>query len=861
MEGCGKCLPCGPRSGNVTATNRAAVYSRPFLSETADIVTRFISVSPFSAFLAIVLGLFLSVSAFAQDVQNLVASQREVITSVEQQVDKLAAQVNDQVTDDAKLVDVRVELERLARELFDASLAFRPRLTEVNTRLEQLGAPRGEGEPAEPEEVTAERTRLLDEKASFNVLIGDAERLSVRISGVIDKIAQMRRDLFARTLSRRYDITAALGTDVLGEFTQELGKVYKTVSAWVSFTVKYRLKPLLGAGFLAVLAALCLQFGGRRLFGDFVKPDLADENPTYLSRLSVALFSTLVPSASFAVFLASSYYFLDYFRLLRVDIAPLLWAFFTVIILVYFVYKLARAILAPRMANWRLLPVRTDAARWLVVLATLTAAVTGFDHFMDQVYLQLNSQLSLTVASSLVATVVVGLLVMLIGGVRPLNDVEGRPRHWPMKFRYLLFLMGGVIIAAALLGYIGFARFISQQVVVTGAIVATMYIGFLTSGAITTEGAFAKSWLARKLERYSAFDDTTLDQIGLGLGMLINVLVVVMGVPLILLQWGFRWADLTAWGYRMAGPIQIGSLSFSVIGILTGILVFILGYFFTRWFQGWLDGSVMSRSRMDSGVRNSIRTGVGYVGLVLAGLIGVSAAGINLSNLALVAGALSLGIGFGLQNIVSNFVSGLILLAERPFKAGDWIVAGGVSGTVRKISVRATEIETFQRQTVILPNSELINAAVGNWTHRNKLGRVEIPIGVGYASDARRVHQILLDIAKSHPMVLRNPEPFVLFAGFGASSLDFEVRVYLSDITTQVTVQNDIRFAILEAFAEEGIEIPFPQQDVHVRSGRLEIDTGAQAAKETAKPVANEHAVEPQPSEAGKRRRRKIDPE
>ena len=174
----------------------------------------------------------------------------------------------------------------------------------------------------------------------------------------------------------------------------------------------------------------------------------------------------------------------------------------------------------------------------------------------------------------------------------------------------------------------------------------------------------------------------------------------------------------------------------------------------------------MARGRVDTGVRNSIRTVVGYAGLALAGLIAISSAGIDLSSFALVAGGLSLGIGFGLQNVVSNFVSGLILLAERPFKAGDWIVAGDVSGTVKKISVRATEIETFQRQSVILPNSQLINSAVGNWTHRNRLGRVDIKVGVAYGSDVKRAHAVLLDIAKSHPLVLKNPEPFVLFCQF-----------------------------------------------------------------------------------------------
>src|SRR5690606_36193877 len=206
-----------------------------------------------------------------------------------------------------------------------------------------------------------------------------------------------------------------------------------------------------------------------------------------------------------------------------------------------------------------------------------------------------------------------------------------------------------------------------------------------------------------------------------------------------------------------------------------GLVVFLIGYVVTRWFQSWLDESVMTRGRVDAGVRNSIRTVVGYAGIAVAVLIGLSAAGISLSRLALIAGGLSLGIGFGLQNIVQNFVSGLILLAERPFKVGDWIVAGGVSGTVKKISVRATQIETFQRQMVILPNSELINAAVGNWTHRNLLARTEIRVTAAYGTDAQRMQGLLMDVARAHPKVLRNPEPFVALTNIADMGLEFEL--------------------------------------------------------------------------------------
>ncbi|WP_265518045.1 mechanosensitive ion channel domain-containing protein [Nitratireductor luteus] len=759
---------------------------------------------------------------------GFIASQKEKIDDIARQTQQLASQLEEKAGDDTGLVQIRVELEKLARDLLASGVAFRPRISEINDRLEQLGPERAEGEPAEPELVQQERQRLLDEKAEINALIGEAEALSLRINRMIEQIAQMRRDLFTSALSRRYDITAALSPQVLNELHTDLGKAYDTVASWLRFTASFKLRALLLTVFFSLAAALVLHLAGRRLFGNLIDPDLNEAEPTYLSRLSLALWSTLLPSAAFGILLGSAYFFLDVFGILRRDIAELLWPLFSVAVVVFFVYRLALAVLAPKRENWRLLPVETSAAGKLCLLVGVTATVTGFDFFMNRLYELFGSQLSLTVATSFLATIVVGVLLILIGSVKPFPGEEGaRPRPWPIIFRVLIYGFAAATIIAALFGYIGFSRFLSQQVVVTGAILATMYIGFLAGGAMSGDGAFAGSAVGRLLSRRFSLDATTLDQLGLVAGLATNVAVVLVGAPLILLQWGFHWAELTAWTYGIANKVSIGNISFSLVGILSGLLVFIVGYFVARWFQAWLDSRVMARSRLDTGVRNSVRTAIGYAGVVVAALFGVATAGIDLSNLALVASALSVGIGFGLRNILENFVSGLILLVERPFKAGDWIVAGAVSGTVKKISVRATEIETFQRQTVILPNSELINAAVGNWTHKNSLGRVEIPIGVAYGTDVKKVHAILLDIAQSNRLVLKNPEPFVLFAGFGDSSLDFEIRVYLADILAQLEVQNEIRFAIVEAFEREGIEIPFPQRDIHFRSGPSPSGAGA----------------------------------
>ena len=220
---------------------------------------------------------------------------------------------------------------------------------------------------------------------------------------------------------------------------------------------------------------------------------------------------------------------------------------------------------------------------------------------------------------------------------------------------------------------------------------------------------------------------------------------------------------------------------------------------------------------MDKGSQNALVSGVGYIGYTLAAVVALSSIGFNLSSIAIVAGALSVGIGFGLQTIVSNFVSGIILLVERPIKEGDWIEASGFSGTVKKISVRSTQIETFDRAMVVVPNSELIAGSVLNWTHSNETGRVRVSVGVSYDTDPKRVERLLLKVGKSHEMALKSPEPFVRFQQFGDSSLDFDLIIYVKDKNYMFQVRSELHYSIFELFKKEGIEIPFPQRDLNIK--------------------------------------------
>jgi len=290
--------------------------------------------------------------------------------------------------------------------------------------------------------------------------------------------------------------------------------------------------------------------------------------------------------------------------------------------------------------------------------------------------------------------------------------------------------------------------------------------------------------------------------------VLIGFALILLSLPVFALIWGARASDLAEAWTRAQQGFSLGGVRLSPMALLTFLIVFAIGYFLTNFVQGAFRSSILPKTKLDAGGQNAVTSMIGYVGVALAAVFAVTSAGIDLTSLAFVAGALSVGIGFGMQQVVSNFVSGIILLVERPIAVGDWIEVGGQQGIVKKMAVRATQIQTFDRTQVIVPNSNLITQPVTNWTRGSLAGRIIVPITVGVTADSRQVAALLREIAEDQPTVLVNPPPAVLLRSITPTGQNFELRAVLSDINGGASIVSEINHQILERFAAAGIVLP-----------------------------------------------------
>jgi len=703
-------------------------------------------------------------------------------------------------------------LRRQLVEFREGFLAARDRnaarILTVQSQLDALGPAPEEGQ-IEPEEVALIRDRLTAELTQYRVPVVVSQEAFNRANGLIAEIDRIIRERETERLLTRW--VSPLNPTYWWPTVDALARAFERLADETVASARTARQNGTVRGQLPVVLILT-GLGALFLFRGVRWADLVDARLRRLSRRGVPVWEFIASLGRIALPLLGTIFLVAALSVsgvlgLRGELVVQALPFWAMILLGC--NGLALEVFPTE--GLALVPIKTDnhgRARWVFRMAGLVLVLHDIVLLIEEIENISDTSQSVMGFPAIVlgAYVLLRVSQLMVSDDPPSSDEDqNKPMSGLLLFntaiRWLSFVacIAGTLLAA--IGYHALAELLVFPSIMT----------FLLFNLVLVLQAF----LTNVYAWVSSTGESAADSV---IPALAGILLAFASLPFFAMIWGAQVADLTKLWSRFLEGFQIGETTISPVNILTFLIIFAVGYAATRVFRNALGNSLLPRTRMDPGARNAIVSGTGYLGIFLAALIAITTAGIDLSSLAIVAGALSVGIGFGLQMIVQNFVSGIILLIERPISEGDWIEVNGQMGYVRQISVRSTVIETFDRRDVIVPNADFISGTVINYTRGNTVGRLIVPIGVAYGNDTRRVEAILRDIAEAHPMVLASPPPSIVFQGFGADSLNFEIRAILRDVNWMLSVQTHINHSIAERFRDEGIEIPFAQRDVWLRN-------------------------------------------
>ncbi|WP_421783371.1 DUF3772 domain-containing protein [Kiloniella litopenaei] len=721
--------------------------------------------------------------------------------------------------------NIRDDLDRVRMQSRGFISRLQPIQNQLTKQLKGLGPEPEQNQTPETEQIVTIRQNLETELSIVNSQIKQAELISPRVDELVGRFNRIERQRFVDEVFSRGPVPVSRslwgevfelsGTD-WEAFLVQLELAQSTVGGQIEWEEVIPLWVIVLAAAFVVSLILRVM---RRRYG--VQSDVID--PDYHKRVLAASLNALKRALIPVTFLTLVAGTFVWSNVLDPEIEQMVKAVILGLLFITIAEAITKATLFPDRSSWRVLDMAIPSAQQVRVIAIIIA----FTFAADLLIRVLNDVVHASASQHLLgkfftATTMAVLVILLhrkslwnLAGDIP-EEISRVSRLWS-RFRVTIVAFMSAMIAAAFIGFIPMAHFAVFNLVATLELFLLLLLVHVIVHEVAHYELSGEADIGRSLRNVLSLDDDGADRLGFWIVLCVGCGLILLGVIGTLLIWGMSAQRLFGIIQTALTGFKIGEVRISFIDIAVAGILFIGMLALTKVFANVLDERLLPKTKLDAGVRNAIKASVGYAGLGLAVLIGVSAAGLDLSNIAIVAGALSVGIGFGLQSIVNNFVSGLILIFERPIKQGDWVVVGNEEGHVKKIKVRATEIETFDRASVIIPNSDLISGTMKNWTHKSKLGRLEVRIGVSYDSDEEKVREILTKIATEHPGVLARPEPYVLFMDFGASSLDFELRCFLKDVENKMSVASDLRFSIRKAFQHEGIEIPFPQQDIYIK--------------------------------------------
>ena len=788
------------------------------------------------------LGLLTAAStAWAQEAPSAPVDPDKVLEAARKDLAQLQRQQDKGLDDEVDLQELRKQALSVQSRAEEASAALEPRLTDARARLAQLGdAPAG---AKEPPELAAQRAQLAREIADTDAQVKLAKLTAVEAGQAIAGAEQNRRMQLGARLGERvpsplqsgfWTGLAREGPDDLARvraFWQSLAELWRAVPArgWLVLAGAAALVLLVTHALLRLIAHLCAtRVPPGRLRRSLYAVSLVTLRTLRPGLIVHGLMLTLGATAPVAPVLAG---WLD-------TVEAIVW-------FGGFVAGLGAAALMPRKPSWRLLPAPDETAARLAWFPHTLAAAAILGWLTSRTAATLEISLAWTgAAHALAALTFVAVLALAVrqlprrgatrdapgdapgkapgkaaGKTAESKDADGAPRSaepalrplWLSVLRAGVWLLLTAAVLALLLGFVSLAVFAMNQfvwalIVLGGAYLASALVDDLFMTLLAPLPAVPKpDGKPAAAPDEAPAPPRTREQTALLLSGLCRIAIAFLALLLLLAPYGEGPLDLVRRSGKVADGLAIGGLTLRPLELLQGLAVLLLGLGAVRGLKGWLSTRYMSTTRMDAGMRSSATTLFGYMGTVLAIAASLTAMEFSLQSVAWVASALSVGIGFGLQSIVQNFVSGLILLAERPVKVGDWVSLSGVEGDIRRISVRSTEIQMGDRSTVIVPNSEFITKIVRNVTYGESLGMVQFKLPMPLATDIDRVKALVLASFEAHPGVLATPAPNVQLDGVDGTNLVLNASGFVNSPRAAYGIRSDLLFDVLARLRGEGL--------------------------------------------------------
>lgn len=765
----------------------------------------------------------------------LEATQKTVITIQDRLQDQ------SQETDDAALALMRDDLQK-AQSIADSIAAQQePELTGVQRRLKELGAPNA-GKP-EPPDIAQQRTQLTQHQTTLDAQVRLAHLLAVEAGQGQDKIEQLQRARFQAQLGKRSPaiLTATFWQGVLRDMPRDMERLSGLGRLLVDRMEAIPLQAWSVAVMLALALLTCTTMLHRRLAAFTIR----HTSPSRLRRsifavLTVILY-TLVPGLWIFIILHTFRWGGEPETIVETFLAQCMSASY----IAGFVAGTGKILLLPDQPSWRLPQITDRLATKLARLPVLFAVTVALAWATQRVLELVNASLFTTLLMNGVMTVTLDMLIGFTAwklrlSMRTLAHeavTEDKPRSalpvspWVHAVPSVLTGIVAISLSAFLLGFVALSSLIVQEIIWMSLVACTTYL-LLVLVADISGSLVVRVGKESKAERISEQQASVLCQLLVICSGCLRLFLVLSAITLLLLPLGEapdQWLQRRL-GFLTAG-FQMGEITIKPTSVVLAMTLLLLGIFMVKILKSWMVHQFLPVTRLDEKMRAPTARLLSYLAYFTVGIITISSLGIELERMAWIVSALSVGIGFGLQAVVQNFVSGVILLMERSVKVGDWVSLGEIEGNVRRISARATEIEMFDRSTMIVPNSKFVTKMVRNVTMANPMGLVSVQFNMPLDADADAVHTVVHDTIVQHPDVLENPAPTVSLQGFNESSLTFSASCHVGSPRSAAHVRSALMFEILRNLRQAGLIVPVVQP-VIIADPAVSPQTGALSAKD-----------------------------